>query len=383
MAELVDGRTPGGIEALRAAGLVLLPALPLALFVPQRGLALAAALLAAAAALLAARRAIRLGARCAAQGAELARLEAALALCAQAHPLWAAQVGAGRCQTETAVLQLASQFGALGGLLRSAGVGHDGDDQGVLLQQCRDDLAAVVAELKHALCGMEEIAAQVNSLASFTAELNDMAERVADIAAQTNLLSLNAAIEAARAGAAGAGFAVVAGEVRMLSGLSADTGRQIGAKVAAVHTAVQQAGAAAAALGNVESRLLGNCERVVEQVLDRLGGAIGRSEAGRRTLHELGQQVGGGIDQVLVHLQFQDRVAQILQQVESSIAGLDCDIGAARAEADQERSLARLDPAAWMSRDARSYTMDEQRQLQQRRVRPGAMASAPILRSSA
>ncbi len=126
---------------------------------------------------------------------------------------------------------------------------------------------------------IQETSKRIKRLGESSQEIGEITELISDITEQTNVLALNAAIQAASAGEAGRGFSVVAEEVQRLAERSGDATRQIAALVKTIQTDTQDA------VGAMERSTQGVVEGT--RLSDAAGTALGEIDRVSRQLAEL------------------------------------------------------------------------------------------------
>ena len=132
---------------------------------------------------------------------------------------------------------------------------------------------------------IQETSKRIKRLGESSQEIGEITELISDITEQTNVLALNAAIQAASAGEAGRGFSVVAEEVQRLAERSADATRQISALVKAIQTDTQDA------IGAMERSTQGVVEGA--KLSDNAGTALTEIDRVSRQVAELIEQISG------------------------------------------------------------------------------------------
>ncbi|CAN5893158.1 methyl-accepting chemotaxis protein [soil metagenome] len=270
-------------------------------------------------------------------------------------PIWQNHVVSVKSQTELAVTQLIVSFGSLiqqfdeAGFSSQASGSSSEEHQATvnLLNICHTELQPVIEHLEKMIDSKDEILDAIRILAESTADLKDMAHNVGMIAAQTNLLAINASIEAARAGVHGRGFAVVAGEVRRLSLLSGETGKTIGEHVNQITEVVKTTLKTAQKTNERDRKIMQQSGNVVKEVLGHVQSLGDAAEV----MRSRGEVIRTDVENLLVTLQYQDRVSQMLDV-------LDRDIGKLLALIADNQPLPTH--ADWMTDLESRYTMNDQ-----------------------
>jgi len=151
---------------------------------------------------------------------------------------------------------------------------------------------------------IQETSKRIKRLGESSQEIGEITELISDITEQTNVLALNAAIQAASAGEAGRGFSVVAEEVQRLAERSGDATRQIAALVKTIQTDTQDA------VGAMERSTQGVVEGT--RLSDAAGTALGEIDRVSRQLAELIEQIS---NQALSEAQSANVVAANIQHI--------------------------------------------------------------------
>ena len=175
---------------------------------------------------------------------------------------------------------------------------------------------------------IQETSKRIKRLGESSQEIGEITELIADITEQTNVLALNAAIQAASAGEAGRGFSVVAEEVQRLAERSGQATRQIAALVKAIQTDTQDAAAA------MERSTRGVVEGA--RLSDNAGTALSEIDRVSHRLAQLIEQISS------ITVQEAQKANTVASNIQHIFAVTEQTGDGTRSTANQVRELARI-----------------------------------------
>lgn len=188
-----------------------------------------------------------------------------------------------------------------------------------------DDAVAKTTEVRN---GIMELAESVEGLGQRSREIGSIVELISDIAEQTNLLALNAAIEAARAGEHGRGFAVVADEVRKLAEQSAQAARNITSLIQLIQMEADNAVrgiAASATKADVNANVVSQSGQVLKEILDSIeftSKEVHQVSAGMQTMRLGSEQLAAATEEQSATMEQVASLANSLNQMSGALQDL-------------------------------------------------------------
>jgi|GEM_PF-479768 len=228
-------------------------------------------------------------------------------------------------ETETAALSIGDKFmdivvrarqqSGLASEAVSAFSGNGGAGNGDVIHISRKALNEVTVRLKDGAGIAQNTLTDIRGALDEAKEIKGIVSEIEYIADQTNLLALNAAIEAARAGEHGRGFAVVADEVRKLSQKSGEAVEQIRQLVSRVENAITGVYDKTAKSTDDSILLSSEAEHTVHDTLEKINAIMNGARESMSSLTKETESLAHDISNILVSMQFQDITRQRIEHV--------------------------------------------------------------------
>ncbi|MDI9245629.1 methyl-accepting chemotaxis protein [Marinobacter sp. CHS3-4] len=189
---------------------------------------------------------------------------------------------------------------------------HMVEDVGKIMSEFVDTIVEVSRKSVALVDVMQEISGETEAIQSMLDEMNG-------ITGQTNLLAINAAIEAARAGDAGRGFSVVATEVQALSNRSEEFNEKIRSRVANASDLVQRATKSIDDMASQDMNFSLQSKKSVDRLMEEVQELDKARSEGMFQLASVADDVKHDVSEIVTKMQFQDMVTQLLQRVDERI----------------------------------------------------------------
>ena len=164
-----------------------------------------------------------------------------------------------------------------------------------------------------------QLVSALNDLREQIMAIERLLGEIEGISKQTNLLALNAAIEAARAGEAGRGFAVVADEVRALSLRSSDFSKLIGSKHQVMKETIARAGMVIGAIASQDLDMTLSTQGRVKEIVGELDELNAHTAQQLEKIFAVADKISSDVSDAVRSLQFEDMMRQLSERTSKRV----------------------------------------------------------------